>query len=754
MLRTFTYIFFIFLSFSATAQVFSEISDSLALKQMHVDKHAIGGGAAWFDINNDGYQDFYVTGGDERDHLYLNQKNGTFTEIGIAAGLGTTNSIKTVGVVTGDIDNDGYRDIFVTTDEHHHNLLFKNNGNNTFTESSSTSGIMDTAWSTSAVFGDYNLDGYLDIYVANYVDYNDSASSPFFMNVNNGLENYLYKNNGNGTFTEVANKLNVNEDGSGLVVIFTDYDLDNDLDIYVGNDNGIWTNKNVMYRNEYPLDSFTNVSSITKLDFGLSNMGLAVGDFDEDQQLDIYLTDLLKNILAKNNGNNTYTDVAQTQSVQITNRVCWGTFFLDYNNDTYPDLFVATGNIMGPANLHFQLDQVFKNKKGNYSNAPLNEGINDSTRARGATWCDFDLDGDQDLLVIGTEFDTTYITNLKFYENTSTADSNWIDIKVQGTKSNRDGYGTKVSLFANGRNLIQELSGGSSYLSQNPTVAHFGLGSIAKVDSVILTWPGGAKQTIQNLNTKQRLTFLEGALYSNDSVSICNNDSVLIGNEYRNIEGLYFDSLSTTVGDDSIVMTYLMVYKTSARTDSLTICKGDSLLFGNSYISLPGLYLDTLINAESCDSLYYLHLFNNPSYNFITDTTTKVGDSVLVYGKYYSQAGVYVDSFYTNLGCDSLYTVKLSIDSNNISVSEIERLEQYFSIYPNPATDRINIELNTEINVQSIVLTNALGEEILRKENPQNPITELNVSQLKAGTFIVKINTQFGVYYKVVVISR
>jgi len=752
-MRIFTYLFLFLFTTTVSAQVFSEKSGSVGINHIHVDKHVVGGGAAWFDFNNDGFPDVYLTGGDLRDQLYINNQNGTFTEIGLQAGLGITDSVKTVGVVTGDIDNDGDRDIFVTTDEHYHNLFFLNNGNGTFTENSVAAGITDTAWGTSAVFGDYNLDGYLDIYVDNYVDYNDGLPLPYYTTVLGGQKNFFYKNNGNGTFTEIAHSLGIDENGAGLVVMFTDFDLDNDLDLYVGNDNGIWPIKNVMYRNEYPLDSFTNVSDTTGLDFGLSNMGMALGDYNEDQLLDFYLTDFLDNVLAKNNGNGTFTDVASIP-LQMFSRISWGTLFIDYNNDTYPDLFVATGKITGVHANQYELDQVFRNHKGNFTFASLNAGVFNFTRARGATTCDFDLDGDQDLLVLANEHDTLSNKNIKFYENTSLKDSNWVNISTQGTINNRDGYGTRILLHANGRTFVQELDGGTSYLSQNPTVAHFGLGGISKIDSVVLHWPKGGVQTIKNLNVKNNYNFLEEALYSNDTVNICENDSIDIGNEYRKTEGLYYDSLFTASGTDSIVMTYLLVDSTSMGTDSLSICQGDSLLFGNQYISLPGMYLDTLVNSASCDSLFFLTLFNDPSYNFITDTTTMFGDSVFVNGKFYSNAGVYIDSFFTSIGCDSLYTVIVSVDSSNISVSENQRLAKLISVFPNPATQRINIALSPELNTQSIVLSNALGQEILRKENPLSHITELNVSQLKPGTYMLKVNTQYGVFYQVVVIAK
>lgn len=168
---------------------FVENATNVNIDHLHVEPQIMGGGAAFFDYNNDGFDDLYLTGGSEIDHFYENNGDGTFTEKAATVGLSITASHNTVGVATGDIDNDGFRDVFVTTDKFSANLLFRNNGDGTFTDISTSAGILHQAWSTSVSFGDYNLDGYLDIYVANYCDFPFTAGTPYYETTIVGIPN-------------------------------------------------------------------------------------------------------------------------------------------------------------------------------------------------------------------------------------------------------------------------------------------------------------------------------------------------------------------------------------------------------------------------------------------------------------------------------------------------------------------------------------------------------------------------------------
>ena len=318
------------------AQSFTEVSISAGIDHTHDPGDVVfGGGAAVLDFDNDGWEDLYLTGGAQRDVLYKNNGDGTFAEVGLTAGLGSTADRVTTGVIAGDIDNDGYRDIFVTarcfvTDFNANapNYLFKNNGDGTFTDISMSAGIaVDTAFSCSATFGDFDIDGDLDIYVSNFFfePFNlvtDTNGSFYQGGVDfTGEPNDFYQNNGDGTFTEVGAMMGIADVGTTWQSTFTDYDGDSDLDIYVANDFGNTTDlpDNEMYQNQYPTNSFNTVGAATNSNVGMFAMGTAVGDFNEDGWLDYYVSNLGQNVLYQSTGTASFIDV--TSSAGISNGV-------------------------------------------------------------------------------------------------------------------------------------------------------------------------------------------------------------------------------------------------------------------------------------------------------------------------------------------------------------------------------------------------------------------------------------------------
>lgn len=479
-------------SFGLFAQTYTESSISLGVTHEYIDSNLMGGGAAFFDFNNDGWEDLYITGGDNRDQLFQNDQTGNFTEIGISAGLGFTSTVKTNGVIAGDIDNDGFKDLFVTTSQYHNNLLLLNNGDNTFSEISIAAGITDSVWSMSASFGDFNRDGYLDIYCGNYARY---LNMPFYTSIYSGITNNLYLNNGNNTFTDVSAAYNMINTGSALAITSTDYDNDSDMDVIVANDFGSLYGGNSLYRNDFPNTTFSNISIPSGINEEISAMGIAIGDYDEDLDLDYYITNMMENVHHVNNFDQTFTDDATNAGIEATNVVSWGTFYFDYNNNTYLDLFVANGSIMGPAlpqpNVLFQNDQ-----NGSFTDISLAGGIEDTLRSRGTIYGDIDNDGTLEILVVNTDSLMASGKNVSLYKRNPAM--SYIKIKLEGTASNRDGFGSHVVMYSNGRSWIREIDGGSSYLSHNSSIAHFGLGGYPNVDSVVVTWPTGESQTLSN----------------------------------------------------------------------------------------------------------------------------------------------------------------------------------------------------------------------------------------------------------------
>lgn len=346
----------------------------------------------------------------------------------------------------------------------------------------------------TASFGDFNRDGNLDIYCGNYAKY---LTVPFYSTIFAGYQNNLYLNNGNNTFTNVTAAYSMINTGSTLATTFTDFDNDSDMDVIVANDFGALYGGNVLYSNDYPTVDYSNISVTSGISEQISSMGIAVGDFDEDLDLDYYITNMMENIHHINNSDGTFTEDAANANNEAATVVSWGTFYFDYDNDTYLDLFVASGGIMNLALP--QSNVLFENEQnGTFTDVALAEGIEDTLRSRGAIFGDIDNDGDLDILVVNTEFDAPSGQNISIYKNNTDGAKNWIKIDLTGTLSNIDAFGAHVRITSNGKSWMREIDGGSSYLSHCSAIAHFGLGNFTTVDSIIVTWPNGTVQVELN----------------------------------------------------------------------------------------------------------------------------------------------------------------------------------------------------------------------------------------------------------------
>ncbi len=473
-------------TYMCNAQTFNEISQSAGVIHTHVDEHIMGGGVAFFDFNNDGFQDLYITGGEYTDRIFENNQDGTFTEVGASMGIGFTSGVKTVGVTTGDIDNDGFRDVFVTTSEDHNNLLLKNINGTSFVDFSTNLGFTDSSWCTSASFGDADREGLLDLYVGNYVKY---YALPFFNYMTSGSLDRLYINQ-NLSFNEVAISTGIAENGGALTVAFTDFDNDQDVDVMVGNDFGTTYGGNALYANQYPMADFNNIANTSGFYEEINAMGIAVGDYNEDLNLDYYITNMTDNLLHTNSGNQTFTEDANASGTTVGGEVSWGTFFFDFDNDSYLELFLANGGVMTMAIP--QVNTLFENQQnGTFTDVTQAAGLTDTLRSRGAAYGDIDNDGDLDFVVVNVSEDSASAKNVSVYLNTTSNSNNWVQFKLVGTQSNRDAFGAHVYLYADGRVWMREVGGGSSYLSQNSSVLHFGLGNISQIDSLHIHWPSG-----------------------------------------------------------------------------------------------------------------------------------------------------------------------------------------------------------------------------------------------------------------------
>ena len=519
------------LIFSQT--IFQEKAQEVGIEHYFQNGNLMGGGAAVFDFNEDGWEDIWINGGGPRDVLYQNNGNGTFREIGASAGLNITADYRTTGVITGDINNDGLRDVFVTTREDVPNLLFKNNGDGTFSNITDKANISDfIAWSTTAAFADVNLDGFLDIYVGNYVEkfgYIADREQGILAGYDHECQsNFLFLNNQDGTFSEVGQAYLVADEGCALASTFTDFDNDSDLDIMVVNDYGEWVLPNNLLINQQSTNNTTAFKEIvdsSEIKVGIYAMGVAIGDYDKDNDLDYYITNLGRNALLQNQGDGTFVDTTAFAAVEDTYAgkdltVGWGTTFLDVDNDSDLDLLVANGFISALSFNQTSLeneDKLFINqgysieKGGIFFTDESNIcGIGDAATARGLAKGDFDNDGDIDIVIVrvnGTS-NPDFRKKVLYYENQLNADNNWLKVKID-RKDNKDAYGTHLRIVVNGESWVTEINGGSSHASQHSSIVHFGLGKAAIVDSLIINYVGGNKEIITNILVNQQLVVNE-----------------------------------------------------------------------------------------------------------------------------------------------------------------------------------------------------------------------------------------------------
>lgn len=504
------------------AQSYEDVTNDVGIFQVPIHQDLMGGGITWLDYDNDGWSDVYFTGCRIRDVLFRNNGNGTFSDVTLEAGLTYTDAFNTMGVIHGDVNNDGNEDIFLTvwdeaaTNVLARNILYLNNGDGTFTDISVSAGITDASFSTSAVFLDVNLDGFLDIYVLNYMESTGFIEDEEGNTVgfdHNCYADYFYLNNGDLTFTESSESYGFTAEACGLAVSSNDVDKDGDPDILIANDFGEFLTPNELYINNYPEPSFTEVGSETGWDIGLYGMGVAAGDIDNDLDLDYYITNLGSNALLVREDDLMFTDTAAFAEVQNTGSenflyTSWGDLFLDVDNDTHLDLYVSNGHI--PSATFIQNEQADPNRlfmnNGDLTFTDFSEqaGVDYLGICRGAAYSDYDKDGRLDISVSGIEnpFFSAY-EGVKLYRNTSVEMNNWLTLTLEGTMANRNAYGSGVTLYAEGQSFYRELSGGSSHLSQNESILHFGLGEIEQVDSAVVSWIGGQTQTEYDLEINE-----------------------------------------------------------------------------------------------------------------------------------------------------------------------------------------------------------------------------------------------------------
>jgi hypothetical protein len=466
-------------------------------------------GVALADYDRDGDLDIYLViqdsyaASDPRrwNRLFANRGDGTFFDITSKAGLAGRNSNagqnpngmgNKMGAAWGDYDNDGWPDLFLT--HYGGNQLFHNNGDGTFTDVTAQAGVAArrTQFSSSALWFDYDLDGDLDLYVSIYAE---------FFTTSNDRTNKLYENLGNGKFMDVSAASGVADNGATWTTIAIDANNDGYLDLYLANDFG---------PNKFYLNNGDKTFQEKTADFGLEDrfhgMGLAIADCDGNGYFDIYLTNITEagfdeeiNPLFLNTGQNYFYNYSVQAGVSLAGWG-WGTEFFDLENDGDDDLFVVTNNFTPEfANVLFR-NQAESGTARFVKISPA-VGLDDSTVARGVAVFDYDNDGDSDLL-ISNFFESPYL-----YENPMPR-GNWLDIKLEGTVSNRDAFGTVVEVWANGRSY-KKYHHGAQFLAQNIQPLHFGLGNAQNVERIAVRWSLGHVDEIGAVNVNQTIQIKE-----------------------------------------------------------------------------------------------------------------------------------------------------------------------------------------------------------------------------------------------------
>jgi hypothetical protein len=523
-------------NFTQAQVLYEEISLQSGIDHLQLSDFFFGGGIAVLDFDNDGWEDVYFTGGQNSDKLYRNLGNGQFSDVSIQSGIASLPEVTTMGVIAGDVNNDGYQDLFITTFFGSESMLLANQGDGTFMYLSSAINDEDN-WKTAASFGDFNKDGLLDLYITAYVFSGNPILGPG--NEIIGFDhdcsaNQLFVNNGNFSFSDVTSMYGVDDEGCGLATAFTDYDNDLDVDIHLANDFGQWVVPSALYQNQFPTANFLDVSIATNMATTFYGMGIAIGDYDRDNDLDYYQTNLGRNLLSRND-NLVFTDVTtqalvENDSLYGLNVTSWGCVFFDADNDAWPDLYVANGPIPAAtfiANVLYDPNKLFLNNgDGTFEDVSAIAGVADTLRSRGAVYADFDKDGRLDMMVSNVHSDEDS-AHVSYFHNISQNNNHWVEFDLEGVQSNRDAYGSHITIWLDGRPTLAEVDGGSSHASKSSSIVHFGVGESTVVDSVNIVFPSGITSTLQDVAVDQRYDIIEDV-----TVGIRTNSSKLLLDAY------------------------------------------------------------------------------------------------------------------------------------------------------------------------------------------------------------------------------
>jgi len=500
---------------------------------------AIGCGCAFLDYDNDGWLDVLLLSGTRFDgdpeqatlRLYKNNRDGTFREVTEQAGLRGAGWASAVTV--GDYDNDGFDDLFITY--WGQNVLYRNNGKGGFEDVTEQAGLLEigTHWGSGCTWVDYDRDGHLDLFVANYLEF-DPRTTPkpgekdfcFYQDVpvNCGPRGLpparcsLYHNNGDGTFTDVSVESGIDaaRGSFAMTAVTADFDDDGWPDIYVACD----SSPSFYFQNNrdgtFTEDGLIRGVAMNEDGHEQAGMGLGIGDFDLDGSLDIFKTHFSDDtdVLYRNDGEAMFSDVTLLAGIGVETRfTAWGAGIVDLDNDGLPDLFLVTGSVY--PELERKLPQypyktprcVFRNLgKGKFEQLidAAGPGVAALHSSRGCAFGDFDNDGDVDILIVNMNEPPSLL------RNDVSADRHWLKVKLVGTKSNRSAIGARVTVRYGGRAQAQAVQAQSSFYSVNDPRLHFGLGE-EEIAEVEVRWPNGARESVGEVSVDRLIVIREGA---------------------------------------------------------------------------------------------------------------------------------------------------------------------------------------------------------------------------------------------------
>ena len=471
--------FLIFNTANAQEMSFINVAPQLGIHHQFVHDTFWGAGVSFYDYDGDGLEDITLaTRNGENIAVFRNLDKSSF--INMTPALGFSDPHESKSPLWVDFDNDGDKDFFVANYWGSSRLYQNNDGQ--FLDITADAGMLrDSLTTTAACWADFDNDGWLDLYLTNH---------------DPGIKNVFYRNRGDGTFQDVTDAAGLQEvNKNPLAVAALDYNGDGWQDIYVGSDRFFG---NSLYRNNGDL-TFTDVSEASNTDLVFHSMGIAVGDYDDDGDLDMYISnDPFGNGMLRNNGNGTFSEIASDLGVAV-NKSCWGVNFLDYDNDSDLDLYVSVSR--GAPNNENALFENIGN--GRFAETSLQGLAGDTSVSYGNAIGDFNNDGYSDIAVLNEDSPFTLWQN-------QAGSNNWIKVSLTGTISNRDAVGSIIEIHRDGGKFIRSTHCGISYLSQNSGIETIGIGQSTIVDSIVVRWPSGGRDVLQNVAANEFIRITEG----------------------------------------------------------------------------------------------------------------------------------------------------------------------------------------------------------------------------------------------------